>query len=66
MMMMTYDVFPTVAAESGIPVWFEPVSVAKSRRVASVVKYVSASCLLIITCIYVLQPSLFLFLLTII
>lgn len=27
-----------MAAESGIPVWFEPVSVAKSRRVASVVK----------------------------
>lgn len=41
MMMMTYDVFPTVAAESGIPVWFEPVSVAKSRRVASVVKYIT-------------------------
>ncbi|CAK7329730.1 unnamed protein product [Dovyalis caffra] len=31
-----------LAVESNIPVWFEPVSVAKSRRVASVVKYVSA------------------------
>uniref|UniRef100_A0A5B7A7U5 Putative ribokinase n=1 Tax=Davidia involucrata TaxID=16924 RepID=A0A5B7A7U5_DAVIN len=31
-----------MAAEYDIPVWFEPVSVAKSQRVASVVKYVSA------------------------
>ncbi|KAK3023016.1 hypothetical protein RJ639_045010, partial [Escallonia herrerae] len=28
-----------VAADSDIPVWFEPVSVAKSKRVASVAKY---------------------------
>uniref|UniRef100_A0A6N2L3J5 Uncharacterized protein n=1 Tax=Salix viminalis TaxID=40686 RepID=A0A6N2L3J5_SALVM len=30
----------TLAAESNTPVWFEPVSVAKSRRIVSVVKYV--------------------------
>ncbi|XP_059647703.1 pseudouridine kinase isoform X2 [Cornus florida] len=30
-----------MAVEYGIPAWFEPVSVAKSRRVASVVKYVT-------------------------
>uniref|UniRef100_A0A1D1XK61 Pseudouridine kinase n=1 Tax=Anthurium amnicola TaxID=1678845 RepID=A0A1D1XK61_9ARAE len=30
-----------MAAESGIPVWFEPVSVTKSKRIASVVKYVT-------------------------
>lgn len=30
-----------MAAESKIPVWFEPVSVEKSRRINSVVKYVS-------------------------
>ncbi|XP_022972403.1 putative pentatricopeptide repeat-containing protein At3g18840 [Cucurbita maxima] len=30
-----------IAAEYDTPVWFEPVSVAKSRRVASVVKYIS-------------------------
>ncbi|OVA18677.1 Carbohydrate kinase PfkB [Macleaya cordata] len=30
-----------IASESGIPTWFEPVSVAKSRRVVSVVKYVT-------------------------
>uniref|UniRef100_A0A5B7A5J0 Putative ribokinase n=1 Tax=Davidia involucrata TaxID=16924 RepID=A0A5B7A5J0_DAVIN len=30
-----------MAAEYDIPVWFEPVSVAKSQRVASVVKYIS-------------------------
>ncbi|GMY39632.1 pseudouridine kinase [Fagus crenata] len=32
-----------LAAESSIPVWFEPVSVAKSRRVASVAKYVTVA-----------------------
>ena len=32
-----------VAAESSTPVWFEPVSVTKSKRVASVAKYVSAN-----------------------
>lgn len=31
-----------MAVESEIPVWFEPVSVEKSKRIASVVKYVSA------------------------
>ncbi|KAG7011692.1 putative pentatricopeptide repeat-containing protein [Cucurbita argyrosperma subsp. argyrosperma] len=30
-----------IAAEYDTPVWFEPVSVAKSRRVASVAKYIS-------------------------
>ncbi|XP_028077247.1 uncharacterized protein LOC114279222 isoform X2 [Camellia sinensis] len=30
-----------VAAESGIPVWFEPVSVVKSKRVVSVVKHIT-------------------------
>lgn len=30
-----------MAAESKIPAWFEPVSVEKSRRINSVVKYVS-------------------------
>lgn len=30
-----------VAAESNTPVWFEPVSVAKSRRIVSVAKYVT-------------------------
>ncbi|OMO63419.1 hypothetical protein COLO4_32449 [Corchorus olitorius] len=30
-----------IAAESDIPVWFEPVSVAKSKRIAPVVKYVT-------------------------
>ncbi|KAL6218607.1 hypothetical protein ACLB2K_011817 [Fragaria x ananassa] len=30
-----------LAAESKIPVWFEPVSVEKSRRINSVVKYIS-------------------------
>ncbi|XP_038887152.1 putative pentatricopeptide repeat-containing protein At3g18840 [Benincasa hispida] len=30
-----------IAAEYNTPVWFEPVSVAKSRRIASVVKYIS-------------------------
>ncbi|CAL2278740.1 unnamed protein product [Prunus armeniaca] len=30
-----------LAAECEIPVWFEPVSVAKSRRISSVVKYVT-------------------------
>ena len=35
--------FHSVAAESNTPVWFEPVSVAKSRRIVSVAKYVSAS-----------------------
>ncbi|GAB2246698.1 hypothetical protein Droror1_Dr00006580 [Drosera rotundifolia] len=29
------------AADAGVPVWFEPVSVAKSRRVAAVAKYVT-------------------------
>ncbi|XP_042492078.1 pseudouridine kinase isoform X2 [Macadamia integrifolia] len=28
-------------SQSGIPVWFEPVSVAKSKRVASIIKYVT-------------------------
>ncbi|XP_038680961.1 pseudouridine kinase isoform X2 [Tripterygium wilfordii] len=30
-----------MAAESGVPVWFEPVSVSKSRRIASVAKFVT-------------------------
>ncbi|KAF8405190.1 hypothetical protein HHK36_010090 [Tetracentron sinense] len=30
-----------IAAEFGIPVWFEPVSVAKSKRIASVVNYIT-------------------------
>ena len=30
-----------MAADFGVPVWFEPVSVAKSKRVASVAKHVS-------------------------
>ncbi|CAK9142596.1 unnamed protein product [Ilex paraguariensis] len=30
-----------MAAEDDIPVWFEPVSVAKSKRVASVAKYIT-------------------------
>ncbi|GAV76787.1 PfkB domain-containing protein/PPR domain-containing protein/PPR_2 domain-containing protein, partial [Cephalotus follicularis] len=30
-----------MAAESNTPVWFEPVSVAKSRRIASVAKYIT-------------------------
>ncbi|GMP47534.1 hypothetical protein CsSME_00015221 [Camellia sinensis var. sinensis] len=30
-----------MAAESGIPVWFEPVSVVKSKRVVSVVKHIT-------------------------
>ncbi|KAK3021788.1 hypothetical protein RJ639_045110, partial [Escallonia herrerae] len=30
-----------MAADSDIPVWFEPVSVAKSKRVASVAKYIT-------------------------
>ncbi|XWS68178.1 hypothetical protein CRYUN_Cryun04dG0069000 [Craigia yunnanensis] len=34
-------VFSTVAAESNIPVWFEPVSLAKSIRIAAVVKYIT-------------------------
>ncbi|MBA0872823.1 hypothetical protein Goshw_021402, partial [Gossypium schwendimanii] len=29
-----------LAAESNIPVWFEPVSIAKSKRIAPIVKYV--------------------------
>lgn len=33
--------FISVAAESNVPVWFETVSVTKSRRIASVAKYVS-------------------------
>nr|XP_023909124.1 uncharacterized protein LOC112020797 [Quercus suber]POF26601.1 pseudouridine kinase [Quercus suber] len=32
-----------IAAKSSVPVWFEPVSVAKSRRVASVAKYVTVA-----------------------
>ena len=31
----------SVAAEFNIPVWFEPVSVTKSRRIVSIAKYVS-------------------------
>lgn len=31
-----------LAAESNVPVWFEPVSIAKSERIAPIVKYVSA------------------------
>ncbi|KAG1366956.1 putative sugar kinase YeiI [Cocos nucifera] len=31
------------AAGSGIPVWFEPVSVTKSRRIASVVNYITCA-----------------------
>ncbi|KAJ4962494.1 hypothetical protein NE237_022433 [Protea cynaroides] len=30
-----------IAAQSGVPVWFEPVSVAKSKRVASIIEYVT-------------------------
>ncbi|GAB4853923.1 hypothetical protein Ancab_018132 [Ancistrocladus abbreviatus] len=30
-----------MASQSGIPVWFEPVSVAKSKRVASIVKHIT-------------------------
>ncbi|XP_010244303.1 PREDICTED: uncharacterized protein LOC104588171 [Nelumbo nucifera] len=30
-----------IAAEASIPVWFEPVSVAKSKRVASIAKYIT-------------------------
>ncbi|XVE93556.1 hypothetical protein REPUB_Repub01dG0205100 [Reevesia pubescens] len=30
-----------LAAESSIPVWFEPVSIAKSKRIAPVVKYIT-------------------------
>ncbi|PSS19162.1 Carbohydrate/puine kinase, PfkB, conserved site protein [Actinidia chinensis var. chinensis] len=30
-----------MAAESGIPVWFEPVSVAKSKRIVSVVEHIT-------------------------
>ncbi|XP_077216055.1 pfkB-like carbohydrate kinase family protein isoform X2 [Tasmannia lanceolata] len=30
-----------MAAESGIPIWFEPVSVTKSKRVASIAKFVT-------------------------
>lgn len=30
-----------IAAECNIPVWFEPVSVTKSRRITSVVKYIT-------------------------
>ncbi|RRT51645.1 hypothetical protein BHE74_00052133 [Ensete ventricosum] len=37
-----YHVFFTVAAAAGIPVWFEPVSVKKSTRIATVVNYVSS------------------------
>ncbi|KAK3195539.1 hypothetical protein Dsin_026849 [Dipteronia sinensis] len=32
-----------MAAESNVPVWFEPVSVTKSRRIASVVKYITVA-----------------------
>ncbi|XP_008778470.1 uncharacterized sugar kinase YeiI isoform X2 [Phoenix dactylifera] len=32
-----------IAAGSGIPVWFEPVSVTKSRRIASVVNYITCA-----------------------
>ncbi|XP_010905070.1 pseudouridine kinase isoform X3 [Elaeis guineensis] len=32
-----------LAAGSGIPVWFEPVSVTKSRRIASVVNYITCA-----------------------
>lgn len=32
-----------MAAGDNIPVWFEPVSVAKSKKIAPLVKYVSAS-----------------------
>ncbi|KAF6166616.1 hypothetical protein GIB67_005478 [Kingdonia uniflora] len=32
-----------MAADSGVPVWFEPVSIAKSKKVASVVKYVTVA-----------------------
>ncbi|XP_044489540.1 pseudouridine kinase isoform X3 [Mangifera indica] len=32
-----------MAAESNVPVWFETVSVTKSRRIASVAKYISAA-----------------------
>ncbi|KAK8636519.1 hypothetical protein V6N13_124265 [Hibiscus sabdariffa] len=30
-----------LAAESNIPVWFEPVSIAKSKRIAPIVKYIT-------------------------
>lgn len=32
-----------IAAGSGIPVWFEPVSVIKSRRIASVINYITCA-----------------------
>ncbi|KAH1040160.1 hypothetical protein J1N35_041903 [Gossypium stocksii] len=30
-----------LAAESNVPVWFEPVSIAKSKRIAPIVKYIT-------------------------
>ncbi|XVE49402.1 hypothetical protein DITRI_Ditri01bG0080000 [Diplodiscus trichospermus] len=30
-----------IAAEANVPVWFEPVSIAKSKRIAPVVKYIT-------------------------
>ncbi|XWS39828.1 hypothetical protein CRYUN_Cryun18bG0088000 [Craigia yunnanensis] len=33
--------FSAVAAVSDVPVWFEPVSIAKSKRIAPVVKYIT-------------------------
>lgn len=47
-MMIDANLYPSsleascqMAAEHDIPVWFEPVSVSKSRRVASVAKYIT-------------------------
>ncbi|XP_031267060.1 uncharacterized protein LOC116125490 isoform X1 [Pistacia vera] len=39
----SFAFFISVAAESNVPVWFETVSVTKSRRIASVAKYISAT-----------------------
>ncbi|XVF44928.1 hypothetical protein PTKIN_Ptkin02bG0162300 [Pterospermum kingtungense] len=44
-----------IAAESNVPVWFEPVSIAKSERIAPVVKYVSV--LSFCTFILILDPT---------
>ncbi|MBA0814949.1 hypothetical protein Gohar_020741, partial [Gossypium harknessii] len=39
-----------LAAESNVPVWFEPVSIAKSKRIAPIVKYVS----MLVLCSFIL------------
>ncbi|XP_022136240.1 uncharacterized protein LOC111007986 [Momordica charantia] len=38
---LALEVSCRISAENNTPVWFEPVSVAKSRRIASVVKYIT-------------------------